>query len=71
MENYKLNVGDYVEGVEHVGNNFHSVSRRVRGWVTEVRANDLYIQADDGYQGYRGTCIDTETAVWLPPKLRH
>ncbi|MCY7865953.1 hypothetical protein P8918_12990 [Bacillus spizizenii] len=53
---------DYIEGTEHYGP--ASGTRKTKGWVDYIR-NDgehffYHIQADDGWNGARGTILTTE-----------
>ena len=58
---YIPNEGDYVEGIEHLEilGNKHDIL--MRGWVDKVSSNSVYIQADDTYNGDRGTILDLDT----------
>jgi hypothetical protein len=52
-----IKVNDYIEGFEYFGQNIKSV----KGWVDSIRIDKnetIYnIQADDSYDGHRGTTI--------------
>lgn len=52
--------GDYVEGIEMIGN--PAKERIMRGYVDKVHEDYLDIQADDGFNGMRGTSIKIESA---------
>lgn len=62
----RISAGDYVEGMEF--NPLYECNTIIRGWVTEIKFNDdmkpskIYLRADDGYNGERGTIIDYDTA---------
>ena len=64
----KFNKDDYVEGIETVGvKGFDERTAFVRGWVNSVYGDYIDIQADDEYNGYRGTHIDFSTAKKIEP----
>lgn len=66
LEKETFQEGDYVEGWETVGNTIR-VRRQVKGWVGSVHKDlgYIYIQADDGWEGARGTNIEYCTAQKL------
>ena len=69
-----IQINDYIEGYEYYGLNDHI--KKVRGWVDKIKDDGEYftydIQADDNWNGYRGTTIFSELGKVekLPSKER-
>lgn len=59
-DKYELHIGDYVQGVEVVGPNGIS-TKTMRGWVSDINSSHIHIQADDSYNGHRGTILIKDT----------
>ena len=60
---------DYIEGIETVGIEGYDLrDRKVRGWVNDVYCNHIDIQADDSFNGARGTLVKISTAVKIYPQ---
>ena len=63
---------DYIEGIETVGI-FEPRQRLVKGWVDQYYNSDpemIAIQADDEFDGHRGTAVRADSAILLPKKDR-
>lgn len=56
----KFNKGDYIEGIEHI--EITDRDRVMRGYVDSINGDKIFIQADDGYNGARGTMVNLEGA---------
>lgn len=53
--------GDYIAGIEEI--NFGGIcTREMRGWITHVTDNKIYIKADDKHGGERITNVKIKTA---------
>lgn len=53
-----IKVGDYVEGIEIIGSFGNRRARIMRGTIGQFNHDgSVTIQADDGYEGARGTTL--------------
>ena len=56
--------GDYIEGIEEIHSPLEPKRLKVmRGWLDNINTdfNDVYIRADDCYEGARGTMLKLDT----------